>query len=298
LQPEAIRADVQAMGNSALVVGDADLVRVHVHVADPQVPLKYGARWGALSDTLVEDLNAQAAAYTAGRLAEVTNGTAIVAVAPGAGWAALFQEQGAVVVRGGQTMNPSVNDLLNAVRATGAARAILLPNNANVLLSAQQAAALAAAEGLQLAVVPSRNLPAGLAALLASTVRRADIELPLEALTAAMTSALDTVRSGEVTTATRDLRSEGSPEVRAGQIIGLIDEKIAAAGEEVGAVMMVLLEKLEAAGREIITLYAGDSVPDGEAAALAARVQGEYPAQAVEWLRGGQPHYPYLIGVE
>lgn len=206
LDVDAIRAAISAMGSSPIVVGTPEAVKVHVHVPDPNVPLAYGEALGRLSDVVIENMAAQSDAYRAARLADVRSAEiAVISVAYGEGIGQVFRDLGARVLSGGQTMNPSVGEFLEAMRASNATQIILLPNNPNVILTAQQAAQLAERElGCRAALIPTRSLPQGIAAMVAW---QADGDF--EAVCAAMAAAATHVRTGEVTSATREAHLNG-----------------------------------------------------------------------------------------
>jgi DAK2 domain fusion protein YloV len=294
LDVDAIRAAISAMGSSPIVVGTPEAVKVHVHVPDPSVPLAYGESLGKLSDVVVEDMEAQSGAYRAARLAaERTAEIAVVSVVYGEGMSRVFRDLGAQLLHGGQTMNPSVGEFLDAMRAAATARIILLPNNPNVIVTAQQAAKLAERElGCTVAVVPTRSLPQGVAAMVAW---QADGDFG--EVRAAMTDAAQRVRTGEVTTATREVHLNGL-DVQSGQIIGLLDDQLVSVGQTAERVLLDLLAQAQANAYEVITLYYGERVAIAEAEAAAEAVRARYPEQEVTVLYGGQPYYHYIIGIE
>lgn len=294
LDVDAVRHKITGMGECPLVVGDLATIKVHVHVLDPGVPISYGAGLGSLRDVVVEDMQAQYQDFIAERElpspSQASGEIGVVAVVMGAGLARVFQSLGVgAIVEGGQTMNPSTQDLLEAAESLPVERVILLPNNGNVILAAEQACALS---DKPLAVVPSRSIPQGLAALLAINYQ-ADFETNVEA----MTSAIGDVETGEVTTATRSVTINGV-EVTAGQIIGLDDGELKVSGTQVEQVVQALLEEMDTAQREIITLYYGEGVGEEEATALADLLQQSWPDQEIEVVLGGQPHYHYILSVE
>ena len=217
-------------------------------------------------------------------------GLGIVAVVMGDGLARVFQSLGAsTIVHGGQTMNPSTQDLLEAVESLPTERVILLPNNSNVILAAEQASTLCSKP---VAVIPSRSIPQGIAALLAIN-SQADFETNVSM----MTNMMGDVETGEVTTATRSVSINGM-EITDGQIIGLHDGELKVTGATVEQVVQTLLKKMETAEREIITLYYGEPVSESEANALADLLQQDWPDFEIEIVDGGQPHYHYLLSVE
>jgi hypothetical protein len=217
-------------------------------------------------------------------------GMGIVAVVMGDGLARVFQSLGvSAIVHGGQTMNPSTQDLLEAIENLPAGRVVLLPNNSNVILAAEQACALS---DKPTAVIPSHSIPQGIAALLAINYQ-ADFETNV----ATMTSAIEEVETGEVTTATRSATINGI-EIAAGQIIGLHDGELKVAGTTVEEVVQALLKEMDTTQREIITLYYGETVSEGDADALADFLQQDWPDQEIEVVAGGQSHYHYILSVE
>jgi len=290
LDVDAIRAAISAMGSSPIVVGTSEAVKVHVHVPDPSAPLAYGESLGKLSDVVVENMQVQSVAYRAARLAA---GIAAISVVYGEGMSRIFRDLGARPLHGGQTMNPSVGEFLEAMRAAASARLILLPNNPNVIVTAQQAAKLAERElGCAAAVIPTRSLPQGVAAMIAWQADGA-----LDEVCAAMTEAAQRVRTGEVTTAMREVHLNGL-DVQSGQLIGLLDDQLVSVGQTAERVLLDLLAQAQADAHEVITLYYGEQVAVAEAEAAAEAVRARYPEQEVTVLYGGQPHYHYLVGIE
>jgi DAK2 domain fusion protein YloV len=294
LDVDAIRAAISAMGSSPIVVGTPDAVKVHVHVSDPNVPLAYGEALGRLSDVVIENMQAQSDAYRATRLAAARRTSiAVISVAYGEGIAQVFRDLGAQLLSGGQSMNPSVGEFLEAMRSADATQIILLPNNPNVILTAQQAAKLAERElNCSAAVIPTRSLPQGIAAMIAWQA-----EGDLEAICAAMAQAAARVRSGEITAATREVHWEGL-HIQSGQLIGLLDDQIVCAGTSLGQILLDLLAQAQAEAYEVITLYYGAPIAAAAAEAAAELVRRRYPEQEVTLLRGGQPYYHFIIGIE
>lgn len=296
LDVDAIRETITEMGECPLVVGDPVTVKVHVHVPDPGVPISFGASLGSLRDVVVEDMQAQYQDFIVERdldkstVPQPSRQIGVVSVVLGDGLARVFQSLGVgAIVHGGQTMNPSTQDLLEAIERLPAEQVILLPNNSNVILAAEQARALSEKPA---AVIPSRSLPEGIAALLAINYQ-ADFEDNV----AAMTSAMEDVETGEVTTATRSATINGV-EVADGQIIGLHNGELKVTGHTVEEVVQALLQKMDSDQREIITLYYGELVGEDEAEALAALLQQNWPDQEIEVVAGGQPHYHYILSAE
>jgi DAK2 domain fusion protein YloV len=304
LDVEAIRRRMQEMGDHVLVEGSETLVKAHVHVFDPSVPLAYGYSLGFLTDVVVENMDAMA---TAGQVphdvtdmlsmaqqpvqaAEGVDRIGVIAVVPGPGLQRVFESLGvAAVVPGGQTMNPSTQELWRAIEGLPVDEAILLPNNSNIILTAQQAQELSSK---RVKVVPSRTVPQGVSALLALN-RQAG----LEENATLMTRALADIDTGEVTMAVRDASFDGVT-VKAGEVIGLLNDTLSAKGRSPEEVVSILLAQMEADHREIITIYHGQEITAAVAQALGSEVAAAYPDQEVEVISGGQPHYFYIISAE
>lgn len=301
LDVDAIRKRVAEMGECPLVVGDPTTLKVHVHVSDPGVPISYGASLGSLRDVLVEDMQAQyqdfvverepsSSAPPPAQTSQEIGEIGVVAVVPGEGLARVFRSLGvSAVVPGGQTMNPSTNDLLEAIANLPTDQVIVLPNNSNVILAAEQSRELSSKS---VAVVPTRFVPEGVAALLAL-----NYQADLERNVAAMRDAMQEVETGEVTVATRSATVDGV-RVADGEIIGLHNGEIKVTDETVEGVVRALLREMNSPHREIITLYWGEDVSEDDANTLAELVEEDWPDQVVELVPGGQPHYPYIVSVE
>jgi DAK2 domain fusion protein YloV len=299
-----IRDELQGLAESALVVGDETLIRVHGHAEDPGQLLTYAVRFGRLQRISIEDMDAQhdewlrSQARAAGGTAQapeqaLSDGVATVAVAPGEGFAEVFRSLGAAeIVAGGQTMNPSANDLLAAARRTGKKVVVVLPNNGNVVMTAQQAAMVGGTGVQQILVVPTKTVPQGLAAQLAF-----DAGADPEEIVDAMSAAAGGVRTVEITRATRTVTLDGV-DVARGDVLGLLDDKVVAAGTNLREVTCKALEGADARGAEVITVYHGVAVPEPEAAAFAAALRDAYPKAEIQLVPGGQPHYDYVISVE
>jgi DAK2 domain fusion protein YloV len=301
LDEDAIRQKITELGDCPLVVGDSTMIKVHVHVPDPGVPISYGASLGSLRDVVVEDMQAQYQDFVAGKekasptAQEKTGATptqkiGVVAVVMGDGLARVFQSLGvSAIVNGGQTMNPSTQDLIEAIESLPHEQVIMLPNNSNVIMAAEQARDLSSKP---VAVIPTRFAPEGIAALLSLNP-----QTDLEANVSAMALAVNDVETGEVTSATRSATINGLA-INAGEIIGLHNGDLKVSGTTVEQVVRALLKEMSAAQGEIITLYWGEEVSEKEAQALADLVQQDWPEQEVEIVPGGQPHYHYILSVD
>jgi uncharacterized protein len=318
LDIETLRQEFSAMGDSVLVVGDSEAVKVHIHSDWPGRTLDYGASHGQLTDVVVENMQLQYEAFKAESQGNTDRPTAqletpspapaalvarpmsaaarglcdigVIVVASGEGMRDVFESLGAdAVVPGGQTMNPSTQDLLQAIESVPCEQVIILPNNANILLAAKQTVAMASRKA---AVVPTRTMPQGVAALLAFNHQN-----DLESNVATMDEASQTVRTAEITRAVRSVQVNGLSVVE-GQVIGLLDETLATVGSNMDEVALSLLEKIGVDEYEIVTIYYGEGVEEAEAEALAGRIQQSNAGIEVEVVEGGQAHYPYILGVE
>ena len=278
-------------GDSAVVVGDDRRARLHVHATDPGPALSYGASLGDLYQIQIENMGQQNREFVAGHRGSETKpaGLAVVAVASGLGLSKLFQEAGcAMVIKGGQTMNPSVGQLMDAAQATGAGNVIVLPNNPNVETTAQQSASANPC----IHVVPSRTLPQGVAALLAFNP-----EEPLERNLRSMQDALSSVVTIEVTQAVRSSTIAGIT-VNAGQYISLLEGELATSADTPEGALKSALDRVVDSEDQVITLYLGDAAVPGAADQLCRRLEQQTPGVQVDLVNGGQPHYHYLASVE
>jgi len=285
------RAQLADLGSSLLVVAGDGLLRVHLHTAKPDDALAYGRSLGELSRIKVDNLEHQIR-----RWAEepppppVAAGIDVVAVAAGAGIEEAFRSVGVThLVRGGQTMNPSAAEVLAAIEACPAGQVVVLPNNKNIIATAQQAAGRSPK---RVAVVPSRTIPQGVAAVLAMNA-----DQPFEENAAAMERALASVRSAEVTRAVRATTLEGR-RIEVGQAIGIVEGHLRVVAEDVAGAVLACVEEMRSAGASLLTIYTGEDARDEDADALAAELRARHPGLEVELVRGGQPHYPYILSLE
>jgi DAK2 domain fusion protein YloV len=291
LEAETLEDELERLGDSLMVVGDRSALKVHVHTDDPGAALSLGTSAGTIEGVEIADMRRQTEEREE-RLLEAVEEPhmrcAAVAVAAGEGNRRLFERLGAArVVEGGQSMNPSTADLLEAVEATGAEEVVLLPDNPNVVLAAEQAARLA---GRPVEVVPTRSLQAGLAALVAFSSERSAEENAAE-----MSEALEVLATGEVTVASRDASVDGVA-AKKGEFLGLLNEKALAAGPNFPEVARAVAEGLLAEPRDLLTLVTGRDAPplNGLVGELAER----HPGLEIDVQEGGQPHYPLLLSAE
>jgi len=296
-----VRDDLAAMGQSAVIVGDDTMVKVHIHTERPGQVLDYATRLGALDQIKIDNMTRQterlAAQHvaTAGRDASAAvpaepTTIAVIAVAAGAGLAEALRAMGATaIVRGGQTMNPSAEDLLDAVNRSEARDVILLPNNRNIILAANQIASLT---DRNVRIVPTTSVPQALAALAAFNP-----EVDLDGNADAMTGALSSVTSIELTKAIRDVELNGV-RIASGQTIGLIDDELVAAGDDLGTVAATLFARTGRESPELVTAFAGADATAADVSKLQQAVKLAYPESETEFTEGGQPHYLFVISLE
>ena len=291
-----IRATIDSMGECALVVGDTRTVKVHVHSPDPGTPINYGASVGSLSRVIVENMQEQYQEFVLNKAqqpvapAEPLSGIGTVVVAPGPGLATVFESLGAsFVVAGGQTMNPSTEELLKAVESTPTDEVIILPNNKNIVMAAEQAASLSEKH---VEVVRTITVPQGISALLSL-----NYQANLATNVRTMGDAAEAIETAEITQAVRSVQIDGL-EVEEGEVIGLVNGKLKAKGDDPDKVVMDSLQAMNAEDFEIITLYYGETITADEAQQLADQIADLYPEQEIEVIDGGQPHYHYILSAE
>jgi uncharacterized protein len=285
LEVAHIERQLDKLGDSLLVVGDSSAVKAHVHTDDPDAALALGSAVGTVDAVEIADMHRQTEDREA-RLAGAR--TAVVAVVAGEGNRRLFESLGAAsIVEGGQTMNPPAAALLAAAEATNADEVILLPNNSNVVLTAEQAGGLATR---LVRVVPTRSLQEGLAALVAFNPERAAEDNAEE-----MGEAAAAVATAEVTTASRDAELDGLA-VRKGDYLGLLSGHAVAAGPSFADVVGKVIDGLLAEPREVLTLLAGDGA--SELNGLVDELSERHPELEIDLHDGGQPHYQLLLSAE
>jgi len=291
LDPDKLRGKLAKKGQSLVVVGDESIIRVHIHALDPGGILHYVAPLGTLHEINIRNMDEQHEDFLEMQKNRVmVVDVATIAVAAGEGLTDVFKSLGVTtVVSGGQTMNPSTKDLLHAVESAGSDKVIILPNNKNIVLTANQVQSLTTKT---VKVVPTKTIPQGVVALLAF-----DYETDFEANVQRMEEAKSTVRSIEVTHATRSTKL-GEFDIKKKQAIGLLDGDIVAAGDSTTDVLNEVLAGLPLDDAEVITLYYGADTEPAEAEQVSASIREQYPQLQVEAIRGGQPHYNYIVSVE
>jgi hypothetical protein len=291
LEGLSLERELEALGDSLLVVGDASALKIHVHTDDPGAALSLGTARGAISGVEIADMHVQTA-QRAERLSATVEAddrvSDVVAVVAGAGNRRLYESLGVTrIVEGGQSMNPSTADILGAIEASAAPEVVVLPNNGNVIMSAEQAIAHA---GKPATIVPTRSIQAGLSALLAY-----DPRVAAEDNAAAMSEAIDAVATAAVTTASRDVELNGL-EIREGQFLGLLEEEPLVGGESFDEVAGAVIEALLAQPHDTMTVLTGADAPEIDD--LVDEVASRHPEVEVDVQAGGQPHYHLLISAE
>ncbi|MBQ9420356.1 MAG: DAK2 domain-containing protein [Lachnospiraceae bacterium] len=308
-QLHAFKGFLESIGDSIVCVADDEMVKVHVHTNHPGQAFEKGLEMGSLSRMKVDNMreeheekliknaskiaamNKLKEAAEEAKKNEPKKPVGFVTVASGSGLAHIFEELGAgYVIRGGQTMNPSTDDMLKAIEAVNAEEVFILPNNKNIILAAEQAAKIV--EDVHVYVVPTKTIPQGITALI-NYREGASAEENMQA----MTESLASVKSGEVTYAVRNTQVDGR-EIREGDIMGIGDRGILAVGEVLNDTTMNMLAEMTDEDTSIITVYAGEGIDDEAAGMLCDRIRETYPDVDVEYERGEQPVYYYIISAE
>ncbi len=309
LNVEEIRDRIDAMGDSTVVVGDETTVKVHIHVENPGEPLTYGISLGQITDVVVENMQLQMEemmeapsangvvpgmmATPSAEIPEVVvepGQIGVVAIAAGDGLIDIFRSLGAAhIVHGGQTNNPSTEEIYQAIQDVPTDKVVILPNNKNIILAAEAARDLSPKN---VVVVPTRTAPQGISAMLAL-----DPDGDLDATAEAMNLSSQQVATGELTRATRSVTID-EVDVVEGQVIGLANGKLCVAGDTILDVLPQVLAHMEMEDREIVSIYYGVDASAEEAEALEGTITTLYPDVEVEILAGGQAHYFFILGAE
>ena len=287
VDPDSLEAELLKLGDSLLVVGGQGAVKVHVHTDEPGAALALATSVGVLEEVEVTNMHVQTAEREERLLAVETTLSGVVAVVAGAGTTKLFESLGASVVEGGQSMNPATSDIVAAIEALPAAEAVVLPNNKNVILAAEQAVGAAAKPAR---LVPTRSMQAGLGAMVSFDGNRSAEENAAE-----MEEAAGGVRAGAVTKASRDA-VVGDLTVEEGQYLGLVDGEPVTTGPVLQPVAREVVERLLEEAADVLTILVGE---EGEGVDdLLSYVQEAHPDLEIEVHDGGQPHYPLLFAAE
>ena len=289
LNVDEIRQKYCTMGESVLVVGDSTTIRVHIHTFDPGSILSYGSTLGSLHKIKIDNMQDQHNEFIGTQETVLKDGVSIVAVVSGEGLTQVFKSIGAThIVSGGQTMNPSVQELLQAVDSAPTKKVIILPNNPNIMLTARQAQSISEKD----VMVVGETIPQGIAALLAFQPEASD-----EDNFRTMIEAVSTVHTGEITTAVRSTQLHGV-KIKQGQAIGFMDGEFVIAGDDRIEVFEKLLRETEPSEGTLITIFWGADSNRDEVDTIVKIINRKYPDSEVEVVEGGQPHYNYIISVE
>ncbi|MDD3852349.1 MAG: DAK2 domain-containing protein [Syntrophomonadaceae bacterium] len=290
-----MRDHLAPLGDSMLVVGDEEIVKVHIHSNHPGKVLETCLQWGQLTDIKINNMleEAHERLLNMESPGDATNNhkkIGLVAVAVGAGLVTILKSLGVdIVVEGGQTMNPSTQDLLEACNQVNADAVILLPNNGNIVMAAEQVVQLA---DKQVVVIPTRSIMQAIAALMSYQP-----EGQLHEVVQNMTEQYGEVKYAEVTHAVRDSTMNGL-HIKEGDIIGLIEDKIELATDSITETVKQLLKKIVNEDTSLITLYYGEEMEVSQVEAMKAELEEIYAECEVELYWGGQPHYNYFISIE
>ena len=287
---DSVRARVAALGTSVLVVGDDDLIKVHVHTLRPGAALDLATELGEIVRVKVDNMRLQFEDFAGVQPANPPpTGTAVVAVAPGAGFRSIFESLDAIVVDGGQSMNPPVADIVAAIERAPRQQVVILPNNRNIILAAEQA--IQAVNGRQARVFPTHNVCQGIAATLAISP-----EVDADANLASAARAVARCVTIELTHAARDTEVRSVP-VRLGAWIAVVDGELVAGPDDVGELVGEIIAGLGDRKFELVTVYDGVESNPPESARIRDVIASKLGV-AVEHEHGGQPHYPYIISLE
>ncbi|CEG22442.1 DAK2 domain protein [Planococcus massiliensis] len=292
----AFRTDLSEYGDSLLVISDDEIAKIHIHSEEPGKVLTYGQNYGSLISMKIENMRQQhidivgEGFQKAQPAAATSHPYAVVTVAMGEGIAELLRSIGAsYVIEGGQTMNPSTEDIVNAIRSINAERVLILPNNKNIIMAAEQAAELL---DIEAAVVPTKDVPQGMSALLAFNPE-ASVQENLQL----MENASKQVKSGSVTFAVRDTSIDGI-EIKKDDFMGISEGKIVISDSDLERVTEELVAKLIDEDSEIVTILYGEDTTEEAAEALGSFIESLNDEVEVEIHNGKQPLYPYIISVE
>lgn len=291
---DKLKEKLERLGDSIVVVGDDELIKVHFHTNMPGKALQLGLRFGELSNIKIDNMREQHEHINSFDLQPKETvpekEIGLVSVSMGEGIANIFKDLNAdYIIEGGQTMNPSIEDITNAVERVNAKEVFVLPNNSNIVLSANQAAQIS---DRKIRVIPTKTIPQGLAAMIAYNP-----EVDVEANVDAMTKAMHEVRSGQVTYAVRDSRID-EIEIKEGDIMGITDKKISVVGRDIAEVTQQLLDTMLEEGGEIVTVLYGSDAKEEDNESIKTYLEDKYPDIDVEIISGGQPLYYYLLAVE
>lgn len=295
------KAYLESIGDSIVLVSDGEIVKVHVHTNHPGLAFEKGLTFGSLTRMKVDNMreehqerviaNAEKAAKEQAKKDEPKKKYGFISVSAGEGLSEIFKSLGVdYIIEGGQTMNPSTEDMLNAIDKVNAENVFIFPNNSNIILAANQAQSIV--EDKNIIVIPTKTIPQGISALIAYSE-----EASPEENTEAMTEEIANIKSGSVTYAVRDTEIDDKT-IKQGDIMGIGDKTILSVGQNIQDVTRDMIEQLAGDDAELISIYYGSDVTEEDANALAKAVEAVYPGVDVEVNYGGQPIYYYILSVE
>ncbi|MEN0561816.1 fatty acid kinase catalytic subunit FakA [Staphylococcus aureus] len=292
---QEFRQDMSQFGDSLLVINDEEIVKVHVHTEYPGKVFNYGQQYGELIKLKVENMREQhrevirKEQHTAKAKMETVE-TAIITISMGEGISEIFKSMGAThIISGGQTMNPSTEDIVKVIEQSKCKRAIILPNNKNILMASEQAASIVDAEAV---VIPTKSIPQGISALF-----QYDVDATLEENKAQMADSVNNVKSGSLTYAVRDTKIDGV-EIKKDAFMGLIEDKIVSSQSDQLTTVTELLNEMLAEDSEILTVIIGQDAEQAVTDNMINWIEEQYPDVEVEVHEGGQPIYQYFFSVE
>ncbi|CAC8070534.1 TPA: fatty acid kinase catalytic subunit FakA [Staphylococcus aureus] len=292
---QEFRQDMSQFGDSLLVINDEEIVKVHVHTEYPGKMFNYGQQYGELIKLKVENMREQhrevirKEQHTAKPKMETVE-TAIITISMGEGISEIFKSMGAThIISGGQTMNPSTEDIVKVIEQSKCKRAIILPNNKNILMASEQAASIVDAEAV---VIPTKSIPQGISALF-----QYDVDATLEENKAQMADSVNNVKSGSLTYAVRDTKIDGV-EIKKDAFMGLIEDKIVSSQSDQLTTVTELLNEMLAEDSEILTVIIGQDAEQAVTDNMINWIEEQYPDVEVEVHEGGQPIYQYFFSVE
>ncbi|HBI9257365.1 TPA: fatty acid kinase catalytic subunit FakA [Staphylococcus aureus] len=292
---QEFRQDMSQFGDSLLVINDEEIVKVHVHTECPGKVFNYGQQYGELIKLKVENMREQhrevirKEQHTAKPKMETVE-TAIITISMGEGISEIFKSMGAThIISGGQTMNPSTEDIVKVIEQSKCKRAIILPNNKNILMASEQAASIVDAEAV---VIPTKSIPQGISALF-----QYDVDATLEENKAQMADSVNNVKSGSLTYAVRDTKIDGV-EIKKDAFMGLIEDKIVSSQSDQLTTVTELLNEMLAEDSEILTVIIGQDAEQAVTDNMINWIEEQYPDVEVEVHEGGQPIYQYFFSVE
>ncbi|HCZ8357575.1 TPA: fatty acid kinase catalytic subunit FakA [Staphylococcus aureus] len=292
---QEFRQDMSQFGDSLLVINDEEIVKVHVHTEYPGKVFNYGQQYGELIKLKVENMREQhrevirKEQHTAKPKMETVE-TAIITISMGEGISEIFKSMGAThIISGGQTMNPSTEDIVKVIEQSKCKRAIILPNNKNILMASEQAASIVDAEAV---VIPTKSIPQGISALF-----QYDVDATLEENKVQMADSVNNVKSGSLTYAVRDTKIDGV-EIKKDAFMGLIEDKIVSSKSDQLTTVTELLNEMLAEDSEILTVIIGQDAEQAVTDNMINWIEERYPDVEVEVHEGGQPIYQYFFSVE